>query len=126
MCNIPLLYQTQLNRNIEFSTAETIVGTWVDGRTIYRKCFVIGQLANATSTTKAHGITNLDRPVRLYGTAKDTTLSTNFTVALPYVSSSDVTKQINVAVNNTNIVLYHATGNNKYSVIVVMEYIKTS
>lgn len=116
---------TQLNSKFIWNTAETVVGTWPDGRTIYRKCFIIGQLANATSTTRAHGIPNLDRPIHLYGSAKDTSLSSNFTVSLPYVSSSDVTKQINIAANNTNIVLYHAAGNNKYSAVVVMEYIKS-
>ena len=116
----------ELNSKLIFNTAETAIGTWTDGRTIYRKCFIIGQLANATSTTRAHGISNLDRPVHLYGSAKDTTLSSNFTVSLPYVSSTDVTKQINIGANNTNIVLYHAAGNNKYSAVVIMEYIKTA
>ncbi|MCI9216255.1 MAG: hypothetical protein HFG95_04040 [Dorea sp.] len=115
----------ELNSKLIFSTAETAIGTWTDGRTIYRKCFIIGQLTNATSTTRAHGISNLDRPVHLYGSAKDTTLSSNFTVSLPYISSTDVTKQINIGANNTNIVLYHAAGNNKYSAVVVMEYIKS-
>lgn len=114
---------TDISRLKGFSGSERPIGSWIDGRTVYRKCFNIGGIATGT-TTKAHGIANLDRPLHLYGSAKDTTSSSGFTITLPYVNSADGTKQISINANNANILLYNAIGSNTYSAIVVMEYIK--
>lgn len=57
-----------------YSTEETITGgTWVDGKTIYKKTISFGALPNATGKTVAHGITNLGMVVKLEGVATNGT-----------------------------------------------------
>lgn len=57
-----------------YSTEETITGgTWVDGKTIYKKTISFGALPNATDKTVAHGITNLGMVVKLEGVATNGT-----------------------------------------------------
>ena len=41
-----------------YSNNEQVVGTWIDGSTLYEKTLNVGTIS--TSTTFAHGITNLD------------------------------------------------------------------
>lgn len=43
---------------VHYSTDEQIVGTWIDGRTVYEKTLNVGAITSGT--TFAHGITNLD------------------------------------------------------------------
>ena len=43
-----------------YSTTEQIVGTWIDGKTLYEKTVNFGALPNATTKTVAHNITGVD------------------------------------------------------------------
>jgi hypothetical protein len=50
-----------------YSTSPVAIGKWTDGKIIYRKVVVLGSGPNNTSKSVAHGISNLDRVIRLYG-----------------------------------------------------------
>lgn len=55
----------------EYSTEEKIVGTWIDGEPIYEKTISLGALSYDTDWHYiSHGISNIDKVVELYGTAK--------------------------------------------------------
>lgn len=111
--------------NFYDNSQEIIIGKWIDGRNIYRKYIPFGQI-HGTAPTKPHGIVNLDRPIHLYGTARDTTSSGRFTITLPFISTSSLDKQINLGINDTDVVIYNNGQNSKYSAFVFIEYIKTS
>lgn len=54
---------SELNR---YSTTETPIGVWIDGRTIYRRVF--GPITiNSTQTWVSHGITNFETIINVYG-----------------------------------------------------------
>lgn len=69
----------RLNGNLfSVSTDEVIVGKWHDGRNIYRKCISVGQLNQASPMRKPHGITGIDRPIHIYGSARDISLDSRY------------------------------------------------
>mgnify|MGYP007085182403 CR=1 FL=1 len=111
-----------------YSTAETVIGKWTDGRNLYRKVFNIGNLrANKNQTYVAHRINNFDRAIHLYGSARNQSLESRFTLGLPLPAAGNATMEMSLHANATNVYIYHnaeATVSN-YSAVVVMEYIKT-
>ena len=46
----------EINTKQNYSTTEQEIGTWIDGKTIYRKAFYISSFPNNTTTTMAHGL----------------------------------------------------------------------
>lgn len=112
-----------------YSTAETVIGKWIDGRNLYRKVFNIGNLrANQIQTYVAHGISNFDRAIHIYGSARNQSLESRFTSALPLPAAGSSTSKMSLHANSTNVYIYHdATDTaSNYSAVVVMEYIKTA
>lgn len=111
-----------------YSTAETVIGKWIGGRNLYRKVFNIGNLrANKNQTYVAHRINNFDRAIHLYGSARNQSLESRFTLGLPLPAAGNATMEMSLHANATNVYIYHnaeATVSN-YSAVVVMEYIKT-
>lgn len=104
---------------------ETVVGKWVDGRNIYRKYIAFGQLNAASPMKKPHGIINIDRCIHIYGSARDTSLNSRYTVPLPFVSISSASENINVGVDDENVHVYF-TDKSQYSAMIILEYIKQS
>lgn len=111
----------------EYSKDEQIIGTWVDGRNLYRKVIMVGNIKpNATETTMPHGVENIDRVIHLYGSARNTNLDSRFTVGLPYPEVRDGNITMSLQANNEKIMIYTSQTSTPYSAIVVMEYIKKS
>ena len=51
--------QTEVNTKSTYSTTETVIGTWIDGKPIYRKVIDIGNLPNNDYKDVAHNINNI-------------------------------------------------------------------
>lgn len=69
----------------EYSTTEKVIGTWIDGKPLYRKVVNFGALPNATTKSVAHGLSNF-RIRNFYGVAVRP--SDNITLHLPTVAGS--------------------------------------
>nr|DAE87838.1 MAG TPA: hypothetical protein [Caudoviricetes sp.] len=109
----------------QLSQTETVIGKWIDGRNIYRRYFPFGQLDETSPMRKAHDIQNLDRPVHIFGSARDTSLESRFTVALPFSSTDG--NDINVSVTSSDIIIYyHGNIDKYYSCMIILDYIKQS
>lgn len=105
-----------------YSTAETPVGTWIDGSTIYRKVINFGALPNNALKTVAHGISNLNQVIRIYGYTKN--VSTNTTVALP--GTPGTATNVPIYVNNNGLNVQSAVNLSVYTeTFLVLEYTKT-
>ena len=118
---------TELNGKLyNVSSDEMVVGKWVDGRNIYRKYIAFGQLNAASPMKKPHEITNIDRCIHIYGSARDTSLDTRYTVPLPFVSISSASENINIGVDDENIHIYFTGDKKRYSAMIILEYIKQS
>ena len=51
-----------------YSTDETVIGTWVDGKTIYRKCIVNNGSFSEPGTVLPVDLSNVDRIIEFHGT----------------------------------------------------------
>ena len=58
--------ENAINATSDYSSIETIVGTWINGKPIYRKVIDIGNLPNDDIKNVAHNISNLGFVSRLY------------------------------------------------------------
>ena len=50
-----------IGSDTDYSTTEKIIGTWVDGKSIYQKTITNITLSSSTDTVIQHGISNLDK-----------------------------------------------------------------
>ena len=118
---------TELNGKLyNVSSDEMVVGKWIDGRNIYRKYIAFGQLNAASPMKKPHGIINIDRCIHIYGSARDTSIDSRYTVPLPFVSISSAAENFNVGVEDENVQIYFTGDKKQYSAMIILEYIKQS
>lgn len=108
----------------KYSTNEIVIGNWL-GKPIYRKVVPITELPGSSTptVTVAHGINNLEYAITLRGFY----LNGSTTLLLPFMSDYDVSAQITLSINDTDIVLMG--GLNYQSSItgyVIVEYTKTT
>ena len=108
-----------------YSTEEKIIGTWIDGKPIYRKVVNVG--SGSGDLTHPHGISNIDTVVNAYGnflqggTHREPLPKTTFANASPGWSAhiDDFT--------NTTFSLHFGTGiGTATKIFVVIEYTKTT
>ena len=117
-----------------YSTNETVIGKWIDGKTIYRKVIDLGVLPNEGTFRIPHNIDNLDRIISMRGMAK----SPNQNLLLPFsygtgkdgVNSDGTVKvntvPINIYEEQGNIVVYTLSDRSNMTGYVILEYIKTT
>ena len=68
---------------IPFSSEEQFTGVKdIDGKDIYSKSFIVDSLPNNAEAGFNHGITNIHRLVKLYGSAQNSTNTTFFPLPL--------------------------------------------
>ena len=108
-----------------YSTNETVIGTWINGKPIYRKVIDFGALPNKTIKSVAHNITNLDTITKLYGVANRDSDKTY--LPLPSANSSSIANNLYLYIfgNNVNV----DTGSNATSLnraYIIIEYTKTT
>ena len=113
--------------NIDLVTSEADTGRrWVDGSVIYRKIIDMGAMPYNTFKSVAHGITDIEWVIDLWGIANNPT--TGSSKPLPRCSNT-TSKNADLYADGTNINL--VTGNGEadwaqYSAYVFIEYIKTT
>lgn len=111
-----------------YSTTEVDTGyTWIDGSKIYKKTVNIGALPNNGTKNVAHGISNLNILVDLYGAAK----FPSYQLALPCVCDPltdgiGVDAGIRVYINSTNIIINTGIDRSAGSGYITLYYTKTS
>lgn len=114
-----LYYPTKDEFN--YSTSEEVcAGTWVDGKTIYRKTIDFGALPNNTSKSVAHGISNLDYVVKMEGIATDGDRAFPLPSAYPPDSGSD----IRIIRSGDSIVIHTGMDRSSFTAYVTMYYTK--
>lgn len=116
--------ETKISSLHTYTIEEQVVGTWIDGKTIYRKVIDLGSLPNATSKRINHNISNLKDVISLNGFAKD---SSTF-LPIPYISSFTGYDQYQIGFDYTNATTIGVTtGINRTSFtgFAIIEYTKT-
>ena len=107
--------------NNEYSTTETVVGRWINGKPIYRKIVDIGALPNASSKSVNHGISSLESVVRTYGMAGGPLSQ----LPLPFVSIGS-SSCVQFAILGATIDIYTGVDRSEYTGWVAIEYTKTT
>lgn len=108
---------------VHYSEDEHVVGTWIDGSTLYEKTINVGTIS--TSTTVAHGINNLDIIIDYSGFGKYA--GTNKTI-IPFQNpASGYGLGINTY-DETNLVLAKSSslGSNVSDCYITIRYTKSS
>lgn len=112
-----------------YSFDEVEIGTWVDGKTIYRKV-ITGTLAkDSVGSVKFANVSDLaiDCIINLYGNAKENNNVIQFTLQTSYNTPSGLNGAVNMFYDSTNGNIYYCFLNNNgtYSgsvAYVVIEY----
>lgn len=105
-----------------YSTSERVVGTWVDGSTLYEKTVNFGSLPNNTTKTVSSGLSNISIQ-QIFGVAKS---SNGFTVTLPHREISG-SGNIDIVYQSDNYIRIKTDYNySGYTAYVTLQYTKSS
>ena len=106
----------------KYSTTEQVVGTWIDGKPIYRK---VVRINNPSTANAFYGIvdSNLDTCVKLYGTMVD---SSGSKFPVPSFDSSETYSVIFLLSNGQLRGRFAVSSLAPGSVLLVAEYTKTT
>ena len=117
----------EIRKPITYSSSETFVGYWTDGKPIYRKVIDFGTLPNNTTKNVAHNISNLKSVVKLEGIATFTSGGVQGWMSLPlqYVGSNS-NYNVQLTANATNVIIQANTDRSSYSATIYIEYTKTT
>lgn len=108
-----------------YSTEETVSGgTWIDGSTIYKKTINFGALPNAANKAVAHGISNLNRVIRVEAIADYGTGNTKFPV--PFSSPTGLGSGVSLAIESSTIEIRTGSDRSGATAYVTIYYTKSS
>jgi hypothetical protein len=112
-------------QNEVYSTSERIIGTWIDGKPLYRKVIDCGALPNNATKAINHNVTNVNYMVKVEGTAWNPTIKNAFPLNLSRPSSP--TGAIGLWYDETQIKIETATDRSAWTkTYVILEYTKTT
>ena len=118
------------DKSIHYSTDEQVIGTWVDGSTLYRKVINFGQLPANSQKTVDHNISNLNLVTKLYGVAVRPASEgvTYSAIPLPMAHYQTIGNQEELAISGTYVSIRNGNSNAGLytSCYVTVEYTKTS
>lgn len=106
-----------------YSEDEQVIGTWIDGLTLYEKTINFGELPNTTTKTVNHNISNIETIYGIEGVAYSS--STNTTINLPY-PNTDNTNVVTLSANRTIITIITYRDRTSFNGYVTLRYTKTS
>ena len=116
-------------RNI-YSTNETKIGTWINGKPLYRKVVNFGALPNAAQKKVVHGIANLEYVVYAYACSGRTNSGTPVThtwFPINHARPDSYANSIGLWVEDTDITIQTAIDRSTSTeTYVIIEYTKTT
>ena len=105
----------------KYSTEEQRIGTWIDGKPIYRKTFTIGSVSSDSAVTLGK-INNLDTPILMVGASYYNGLWT----PLPRTHTSDNIYQNQVYIDSGDLKVGCGSSSIITKGYLVLEYTKTT
>lgn len=111
-----------INAISKYSTTEQIIGTWTNGKPLYRKVFNFGAMPNATNKDIPHNISNLGITVNCYGMAVRSSDSRALNIP-----DSTPGAEITCGVTNTNVYVTTYSDRSSFNDShIIIEYTKTT
>lgn len=109
--------------DIPYSTTERRIGTWIDGKPLYRKVVNFGELPNNTAKAISHNISNIDKIIRLSGYAYRP--ADDFFIPIPQGAYNNTA--CSIFSNSTKITITTYTDRSLFTeCYIVIEYTKTT
>lgn len=112
-------YKEFTNKQV-YSTREQIIGTWIDGRPIYRKIMNVNTMPNNTGLVVNHDISGIDNFISIKGIAIS---SNGANIPFPGGSTSG---DIIITANKIAFTITTTSDRSMCSAYVILEYIKTT
>lgn len=113
----------KIDKSESFSSTEVQIGTWIDGKPLYRSVINTGVLPNNATKTIPHSISNIKKITFLHGVAHNTV--TDGYIPLPYASvTASQTCMVYASVENIYFTTQADLSNYLESYMIV-EYTKT-
>lgn len=107
-----------------YNLTEKVVGKWVDGKPVYQKTIDFGTLPNATNKGVAHGITNLDRIIDIFGNYSGEGYYGTIPNPMEHKDGTDYTMR--VYCNSTEVRVATNADCTPYSAYITLQYTKTN
>lgn len=130
--NVVLPNNSVKSSNVDFATilyssTEQRIGTWIDGRPLYRKVLNAGSLPSNSTSDTAYNITNLGQFTHIYGAAVVTGASAEVR-PIPHYNPSSTAGSIGVsAIVSAGVIrLYTVANLSSFTGYLIIEYTKTS
>lgn len=105
-----------------YSTDEQVVGTWIDGSTLYEKTIDFGALPNNTTKSVNHDISNLDKVAFLNGIA----YKSGDIIPIPFSHSSSVSNQPQLSIGSSTVNIKTANDQSDRTGYITVRYTKSS
>lgn len=106
-----------------YSTTETRIGTWIDGKPLYRKVINAGTIT--ASNTTIENIQNIDTLVSIKGSAYSSQFGQKY--GIPNVHNDMSSYYINLLVSGNGVVIRYGSGFSQFNnVFAILEYTKTT
>lgn len=113
-----------MSHSIDFTTystsQEVACGTWIDGKTIYKKTINFGTLPNSTNKTVAHNISGFGDLVKIDGVAYNSNTGNYFPITF-----NDSTRCAVAYANATNVVVFTNSDLTQYKAYISICYTKS-
>ena len=107
------------SQDIPHEKNEVKVGTWIDGRPLYRKTIDFGYLSSGGEKAVKHNISNLDYITKIEGIA----VSYTNTFPLPYVYTSLI-NVIALYATREEVIVTQSNSRSSYHAYIYLEYVK--
>lgn len=107
-----------ITKPVNYSTDEHIIGTWIDGSTLYEKTVDCGALPNNTTKNVSHNISNINNVVSINGIG----IGSNF-IPLPWASANNV---CSIYAYATAIAITSNDDLSSYNGYITLHYTKTN
>jgi hypothetical protein len=113
-----------INKLNRYSTEEQKIGTWIDGKPLYRKVIDCGALPDTNTKNVSTNLPNT-RIRKIEGTAINA--SNNYVLPLPYHDVINANDSVTILCdNNSNIMLITGKSRVDFNAYVTLEYTKTT
>lgn len=110
----------------EYTTNEEPHGYWIDGKVIYRKTIYFGSLPNNSHIDKPHGISNIDKIIKIEGIAYGGEYDYRRYIMLPLVyDSANTSYNAELSATDTHIRISIIGDRSDYEAYVTLYYTKT-
>lgn len=115
-----------LDQSTDYSSTEKVIGSWIDGKSIYRKVIDLGTLPNANTLTISSGINEQIYPIKIYGFA--TRSSETFPLPFIWGDTSNVNNYCGLFYSRNDNVIWFRTNRDmsQYTGYAIIEYKKMS